>query len=421
MKQTSAFRIFLSYLGCHRFTLLLFGLFAGIFAVVFSLYTLQPEPVIYSVVLCLFSGAVLTLLRFPRYLRLHRKLNVIKDSILLMVKQLPEPSGLIEKDYQELLLSLNQLYSRKITDSDMARNDLTDYYTTWVHQIKTPIAAMRLLLQNEDIPAGRQLKTELLRIEQYVEMVLCYFRLDSPSSDFVLKYYSLNEIIRQSIRKFAGQFIQKKLRLIYEPTDRQVLTDEKWLSFVLDQLLSNALKYTSTGSITISVDENLVLSISDTGIGIAPEDLPRIFERSYTGYNGRAEKAPPGSGCICAARFSCACRIPSPFPLKSEKEAPSPSTCPGSSWMWNNARPGTARQIFFQPFTFARFGCHLSDREMAADLMPCYTDSRTAAGRNAPGLSLPKTGKARSGRWRPSAGTIWDLSSRISIFWIPLT
>lgn len=235
MKQTSAFRIFLSYLGCHRFTLLLFGLFAGIFAVVFSLYTLQPEPVIYSVVLCLFSGAVLTLLRFPRYLRLHRKLNVIKDSILLMVKQLPEPSGLIEKDYQELLLSLNQLYSRKITDSDMARNDLTDYYTTWVHQIKTPIAAMRLLLQNEDIPAGRQLKTELLRIEQYVEMVLCYFRLDSPSSDFVLKYYSLNEIIRQSIRKFAGQFIQKKLRLIYEPTDRQVLTDEKWLSFVLDR------------------------------------------------------------------------------------------------------------------------------------------------------------------------------------------
>ena len=197
--------------------------------------------------------------------------------------------------------------------------------------------------------------------------------------------------------KFAGQFIQKKLRLIYEPTDRQVLTDEKWLSFVLDQLLSNALKYTSTGSITISVDENLVLSISDTGIGIAPEDLPRIFERSYTGYNGRAEKSSTGLGLYLCRKISCACRIPSPFPLKSEKEAPSPSTCPGSSWMWNNARPGTARQIFFQPFTFARFGCHLSDREMAADLMPCYTDSRTAAGRNAPGLSLPKTGKARSG------------------------
>lgn len=316
MKQTSAFRIFLSYLGCHRFTLLLFGLFAGIFAAVFSLYSMKPEPVVYSVVLCLFSGAILTLLRFPRYLRLHRKLNVIKDSILLMVKQLPEPSGLIEKDYQELLLSLNQLYSRKITDSDMARNDLTDYYTTWVHQIKTPIAAMRLLLQNEDIPAGRQLKTELLRIEQYVEMVLCYFRLDSPSSDFVLKYYSLNEIIRQSIRKFAGQFIQKKLRLIYEPTDRQVLTDEKWLSFVLDQLLSNALKYTSTGSITISVDENLVLSISDTGIGIAPEDLPRIFERSYTGYNGRAEKSSTGLGLYLCRKILL--RLSHPITVSSE-------------------------------------------------------------------------------------------------------
>ena len=147
-------------------------------------------------------------------------------------------------------------------------------------------------------------------------MVLCYFRLDSPSSDFVLKYCSLNEIIRQSIRKFAGQFIQKKLRLIYEPTDRQVLTDEKWLSFVLDQLLSNALKYTSTGGITISVDENLVLSISDTGIGIAPEDLPRIFERSYTGYNGRAEKSSTGLGLYLCRKILL--RLSHPITVSSE-------------------------------------------------------------------------------------------------------
>ena len=155
---------------------------------------------------------------------------------------------------------------------------------------------MRLLLQNEDTPVSRQLKTELFRIEQYVEMVLCYFRLDSPSADFVLNYYSLDTIIRQAIRKYAGQFVQKKLRLVYEPTDYQVLTDEKWLSFVIEQLLSNAVKYTNEGSITISVDSNLVLSVSDTGIGIAPEDLPRIFEKSYTGYNGRVEKRSTGLG-----------------------------------------------------------------------------------------------------------------------------
>ena len=296
MNRQSTFRVFLSYLARHRFTILLFFLFAGIFACVFSLYTLELEPVIYSTVLCLVVGTILVLLRFPHYFRLHKKLNVIRGSILLTINQLPPPSGLIEKDYQELLLSLNTLYSQKITAENMEKNDLTDYYTTWVHQIKTPIAAMRLLLQNEDTPVSRQLKTELFRIEQYVEMVLCYFRLDSPSADFVLNYYSLDTIIRQAIRKYAGQFVQKKLRLVYEPTDYQVLTDEKWLSFVIEQLLSNAVKYTNEGSITISVDSNLVLSVSDTGIGIAPEDLPRIFEKSYTGYNGRVEKRSPGLG-----------------------------------------------------------------------------------------------------------------------------
>ncbi len=296
MNRQSTFRVFLSYLARHRFTILLFFLFAGIFACVFSLYTLELEPVIYSTVLCLVVGTILVLLRFPHYFRLHKKLNVIRGSILLTINQLPPPSGLIEKDYQELLLSLNTLYSQKITAENMEKNDLTDYYTTWVHQIKTPIAAMRLLLQNEDTPVSRQLKTELFRIEQYVEMVLCYFRLDSPSADFVLNYYSLDTIIRQAIRKYAGQFVQKKLRLVYEPTDYQVLTDEKWLSFVIEQLLSNAVKYTNEGSITISVDSNLVLSVSDTGIGIAPEDLPRIFEKSYTGYNGRVEKRSTGLG-----------------------------------------------------------------------------------------------------------------------------
>lgn len=239
----------------------------------------------------------------PPLFQTAKKLNVIRGSILLTINQLPPPSGLIEKDYQELLLSLNTLYSQKITAENMEKNDLTDYYTTWVHQIKTPIAAMRLLLQNEDTPVSRQLKTELFRIEQYVEMVLCYFRLDSPSADFVLNYYSLDTIIRQAIRKYAGQFVQKKLRLVYEPTDYQVLTDEKWLSFVIEQLLSNAVKYTNEGSITISVDSNLVLSVSDTGIGIAPEDLPRIFEKSYTGYNGRVEKDRPVSVFISAVKF----------------------------------------------------------------------------------------------------------------------
>ena len=163
---------------------------------------------------------------------------------------------------------------------------------------------MRLLLSEADTPANRQLQSELFKIEQYVEMVLCYFRVDSHSSDFVLKEQDLDKIIRQAIRKYASQFVQKKIGLSYEPVHQIVLTDEKWLLFVIEQILSNAIKYTIKGQITISVDENLILSIADTGIGIAAEDLPRIFEKGYTGYNGHDDKKSTGIGLYLCKKIT---------------------------------------------------------------------------------------------------------------------
>lgn len=296
MKEENKIRIFLFYLAQHKFTWIFYLLSIGLFLGVFSLYSLELEAVLYAAVLCLILGIILALLRFPRWYRLHKELQIARNSILLMTNQLPHPGSLIEKDYQTLVQSLNRMYSQKITAEQMQKNNLVEYYTIWCHQIKTPIAAMSLLLQEEDTPKNRQLKSELFRIEQYVEMVLCYFRIDSPSSDFILKPYDLDTVIRKAIRKYAGQFVQKKLRLIYEPVHQSVLTDEKWLSFILEQLLSNAVKYTKEGSVTITVDQNQVLSVSDTGIGIAKEDLPRIFENSFTGYNGRTDRKSTGLG-----------------------------------------------------------------------------------------------------------------------------
>lgn len=210
------------------------------------------------------------------------------------------------------------MYSQKITAEQMQKNNLVEYYTIWCHQIKTPIAAMSLLLQEEDTPKNRQLKSELFRIEQYVEMVLCYFRIDSPSSDFILKPYDLDTVIRKAIRKYAGQFVQKKLRLIYEPVHQSVLTDEKWLSFILEQLLSNAVKYTKEGSVTITVDQNQVLSVSDTGIGIAKEDLPRISKTVLPDITAGQTGNPPVSDCICVSRLPGNCHIHCPWNLKSD-------------------------------------------------------------------------------------------------------
>lgn len=162
---------------------------------------------------------------------------------------------------------------------------------------------MRLTLQNEDSALSRKLSGDLFRIEQYVEMVLMFLRLDSDSTDYVIREHDLDVIVRQAVRKFAGEFIARKIQLVYEPVKTKVITDEKWLSFVIEQVLSNALKYTPSGSITISLEAPKTLCIRDTGMSIALEDLPRIFEKGYTGYHGRADKKATGIGLYLCRRI----------------------------------------------------------------------------------------------------------------------
>ncbi|SFQ28465.1 hypothetical protein SAMN02910358_01389 [Lachnospiraceae bacterium XBB1006] len=174
--------------------------------------------------------------------------------------------------------------------------DMMDYFTTWVHQIKTPIASMHLTLQNQDTTLSRHLLTELFYVEQYVGMVLAYLRLDSTSTDYVLRQISVDGVIKEVLRKLSRQFIEKKLSLTYEGTTFVTISDEKWLAFVIEQILTNAIKYTREGGITITVSKEGVLEICDTGIGIASEDLPRIFQKGYTGYNGRSDKKASGLG-----------------------------------------------------------------------------------------------------------------------------
>lgn len=295
--------MFGKYLLAHKKNIIVWLIICSVFALVFSLYDLPTAPVLYGSILSGFAGLVFTTVDFILYRRRCIVLQKLEKEITVSVENLPQPRNTVEEEYTKLI---NILYdSLKAAENEAAEklSDMTDYYTMWVHQIKTPIAAMGLILQSGDSPEYSELSENLQRIEQYAEMVLCYLRLDSDSSDLVIREYDLDDIVRQAVRKFSSQFIRRKLKLSYEPLNKKVLTDEKWLLFVIEQVISNAVKYTSSGMVQIYGEEPLTLCIKDTGIGIAPEDLPRIFEKGYTGCNGRLDKKASGIGLYLCKRI----------------------------------------------------------------------------------------------------------------------
>ena len=293
----------ISYIKQHRLALLAFVLCAVLFAATFLFYRFPLKAVLYPTVLCLVLLAGFAAADIVRTRKKHAELERIKCFDAKLADSFPEADGVVEADYQEIIHLMREQHERAEQRTEQGLREMMDYYTVWVHQIKTPIASMRLALQNEDTAESRQLQSELGRIERYVEMVLTFLRLGADSTDYVIKEHELDDIVRGAVKKLAGDFINKKIKLEYTELNEKVLTDEKWLSFVVEQVLSNALKYTSEGTVSIYTESPKTLCIRDTGIGIAADDLPRVFENGYTGYNGRSDKRASGIGLYLCRRI----------------------------------------------------------------------------------------------------------------------
>ena len=287
--------MFKDYLKSRINVIILMIVVEGVFASSYFLFDMPAVTVLYPLILSTSALIVAGVIDFVFTFNKHRKLTQ---------NEIPASSDPIEKDYQEIIRKLKEeeAYSRQKTTSDY--NNMVEYYTVWAHQIKTPIASMRLQIQSDDTESARKLMGDLNRIEAYVEMVLTFLRLDSDSTDYLIKEYDLDEIIRPAIRKFSREFILKKLKLEYEPIEFKTITDSKWLSFIIEQVISNAVKYTSEGYVRIYMSEPGILCIEDTGVGISEEDLPRIFENGYTGFNGREDKRASGIGLYLCKRIS---------------------------------------------------------------------------------------------------------------------
>lgn len=276
----------------------------------------RKQDVVYAAVLDAILLLITVLVGFFRY---SSKVKALSNALKRPVEeqaQLPEATDDVEMLYQRLLE--NQSIARSESESSAAirQSQMRDYYSMWVHQIKTPISAMKLLLEAEREELGQLIcddeqsqcllpdnmdsfEDELFRIEEYVSMALQYQRVSSTENDFVLEKVSVDGVIRDTIKKYAKIMIRRHIGMNYSGTGQEVYTDGKWLAFMLEQILSNAIKYTPQGVVTIETAEEkdrFFITIKDTGIGIKAEDLPRVFEKGYTGYNGHADKKATGIG-----------------------------------------------------------------------------------------------------------------------------
>lgn len=276
----------------------------------------RKQDVVYAAVL---DAMIIIITVLAGFLGYSSKVKALSNALERPVEeqaQLPEATDDVEMLYHRLLE--NQSIARNESESSAAirQSQMRDYYSMWVHQIKTPISAMKLLLEAEREELGQLMcddeqsqcllsdnmdsfEDELFRIEEYVSMALQYQRVSSTENDFVLEKVSVDGVIRDTIKKYAKIMIRRHIGMNYSGTVQEVYTDGKWLAFILEQLLSNAIKYTPQGVVTIETAEEkdrFFITIKDTGIGIKAEDLPRVFEKGYTGYNGHADKKATGIG-----------------------------------------------------------------------------------------------------------------------------
>ena len=293
-------RIFKEYLKRHigvMFSMVVLFLFQTCFLFVKQV---TFNDLTYFLVLEFMVLSVIIAVDVIRYRNRVNRLEEILQRPVSEQSNFVEAGDILEEKYVDMINA--QEKSRINTENVSSKNakEMEQYYNIWVHQIKTPISGMNVVLQSmEPTENVTELQNQLFSVEQYVDMALQYQRIKTNGNDFCFEEVSLNKVIRENIRKHAKLFISKKLAVKYDETKLTVLSDEKWLGFVLGQIITNAVKYSNKGTITIEAYEDAnstYLSVKDQGIGISPEDLPRVFERGYTGYNGRADKKSTGIG-----------------------------------------------------------------------------------------------------------------------------
>ena len=295
MEHQNKHLFFKYYLRSRKLLCSLLFIFYSLLFIFSYLFEDERTVLQYVMILLLFTSLIGLILDFVKQYQnfRHAVLYGESDAYTPLEALLTSRIRTLEKDKKELKIQHQEKQS-----------DLLDYYTLWVHQIKTPIAASKLLVQDlQEQMLKNQLEQELFKIDSYTNLVLQYLRLESFHDDLVVEKENIGDLVKEVVKKYALFFIQQGLSLNLHDLNHTVITDKKWFLVILEQVLSNSLKYTKQGSIEIFFQED-TLYMKDTGLGIQNSDLLRVFERGFSGYNGRLTHQSSGLGLYLSKKIA---------------------------------------------------------------------------------------------------------------------
>ena len=300
-----------SFLYERRIIYGMYLVFWGLIFLTFYLYEFSFAPFFDGWLFTAFVLLVYSVVSFYRSFRKQKQLELLatKDLQLSNLVFLPKATTLSEQTYQEVLRLVLENKNQEQEELQRKQRAMLDDFGLWLHQIKTPVAALDLLIQSGQLDP-RTMKNEVFKINEYLQMILNYMRQNLDQADLVFQQLSIEKIIKSVVKKYATFFSQKDLSLQLGNLEGRVYSDQKWLIFILEQVIFNAIKYTENGTISISFSDNQ-LTIQDTGLGIRSEDLPRVFEKGYTGMNGREQQRASGLGLYLSqeAAEKLGCRL----------------------------------------------------------------------------------------------------------------
>ncbi len=286
-----------------RLSLLLFMLAAFLlYPLLHALYGESARPALYGDMILFCSLLVYVVFDYIAFRRRRKTLAALRKHLSETPGDYPRPADALEADYQTLVEALYRNWEDSRRALVSARKAQSAYFAMWVHQMKTPLAAIRLALQPDE-DARAVIEQEVFSVERYADMALQFARLEVMQDDLLIHDIALAPVVRACVRKFAPFFIHKGLTVTIGDLPQSVPSDEKWLAFILEQALSNAVKYTDAGGVTI-LYEHGALVITDTGRGVPKEDLPRLFDRGFTGGAGRRDPRATGLGLQMARRVA---------------------------------------------------------------------------------------------------------------------